>query len=131
MTEQNDFDRKHETELVKEIGMFGIKTTITLCSGGFLVVLTFLGTLNESTLYSADIGQIVLSLRLLLVGIVCSVVTMLVSYLTAQGRLMNSGHTKLDSYPILFLVLQAGPLLIGFGFFVAGVWTALSAVSPL
>ncbi|MFP3383452.1 hypothetical protein [Tritonibacter sp. SIMBA_163] len=128
MDDQPGIDRKHEADLVKEIGMFSIKTMMTLCSGGFIVILTFLSGISTASPVSVNVSQIKLALTCLLGGLVFCVITLFTSFIVSQARLGRDAPSKLDRSSWL-LVIQAGPLLLAFMFFVVGVFIALTGMT--
>ncbi|GLP87522.1 hypothetical protein [Tritonibacter mobilis] len=128
MDDQPGIDRKHEADLVKEIGMFSIKTMVTLCSGGFIVILTFLSGISTTSPVAVSVPQIKLALMSLLGGLVFCVITLFASFAISQARLGRDAPSKLDHSNWL-LVIQAGPLLLAFVFFVVGVFIALTGMT--
>jgi hypothetical protein len=121
VTKQVTIDRKHEQELVKDLGLFAIKTAITLCSGGFIVILTFLGSTLENSAVNVDIAQLKIALFFLLTGIVFSAIAVFVSYLIAQTRLGNGGLNSLDRKGgPWFIIVQSFPLITAFILFACG-----------
>ena len=126
MEQPSWFDKQHEQELVRDLGLFAVKTTITFCGGGFLAILTFWAKMSASDGIEIDVQRLRFSLLVLLAGILFSMLAVLVSFLNSQIRLGNEGASRLDrANAPWFLVVQMSPLIIAFALFLWGACLAI------
>ncbi len=77
-------------ELVRELGLSALRFLFTLNSGGFVVLLTFLGSFSETSRFRLPLWALQWAMTLMLCGVVLAFLIMVVSYFNAarnsQGR---------------------------------------------
>jgi hypothetical protein len=105
-SDQSQF-RKWELESAREVGITGIKTLLTVNSGGFVVLLAFIGNAQAQSQYFVPLFSIKAALTLFLVGIVLALSTLIVSYVgsaPSEGKIKNYLSSYLITYNV-FLTL--------------------------
>ena len=78
MTDHND--------VIKDVGIFGLKTLVTLNSGAVIVLLAFLGNIygKKGGSISIDVTNIKNSMFLFLFGICAALLSIFLTYMLAQ-----------------------------------------------
>ncbi|TCO72054.1 hypothetical protein [Rhodovulum euryhalinum] len=110
----------------RELGMFALKTLMTLNSGGFVVLLTFLGNSSAQTAFLVTLGAIKLAMLSFLAGIVLAFLVIALAYVVALTSNPYTGRTALaDWFVIPAYLIIAWLSLAAFSF---AVWTVLSGV---
>ncbi len=116
--------------VIKELGLLAFKTMITLNSGAFIVLLTFLGNADLSTeAFVVSIQRLKLALVFFLVGISATLLGILLSYVAAQ--LTASGSDAFRGSVRSFLFWMTTPAIISALSFVGGVCFAITAINPI
>lgn len=114
-------------EVVKEVGLFGLKTLLTLNAGASIVLLTFVGTTldAETTRLPINYDVIEWAMMFFLGGIAAALVSVTSTYILAQlsgiGRASQMSAWR-------FLAWMIIPAVLSFLLFATGVLTALCAV---
>lgn len=118
----------HVIELVKELGMFALKSLLTLNAGACLALLAFLANVLSADKSSAhiDLATLRMSLGWFLAGIGFVFLEIAISYLVAQ---LSSVGRALTQNLWCFLSLMILPPLLSFVAFACGAWQAMTAVS--
>ena len=115
-------------ELIKEIGLMAYKFLITLNSGAFIVLLTFIANVPENSRFSIALQSVTCALTMFLISIALTFFSMTVANISAQKKLLNrqlplgrsvTGH-------ILWLTI---PVILAFTAFVSGVMSAIDGIS--
>ncbi len=111
MTDQND--------VIKDVGIFGLKTLVTLNSGAVIVLLAFLGNIygKESGSINIDIANIKDSMCLFLFGICTALLSIAVTYLLAQLH-QEPWVKNMPRYCLISIMVV--PALFSFVFFLWG-----------
>ena len=123
---------KVQAEVIKDVGIFGLKTLVVLNSGAALAVLAFLGNLH-----SKDIGErfvflsdLKCSMILFLAGITFALLSGLSAYIIAQIEIYNSHKIKdRNGSFALFLLTLILPAILSFFLFVAGFCVVVFSVT--
>jgi hypothetical protein len=118
----------YHAEVVKDVGIFGLKTLVALNSGAAVVLLAFL-----SNIYGHSDPNMTLHLAPLrwatvffVVGIAGAMVSLTMTYILAQ--LGGMGHAKIgEMHPAHFLALMIVPAVASFLFFGGGCACAMIA----
>ncbi|GAA0284795.1 hypothetical protein [Rhodovulum strictum] len=113
-------------QVVREIGIFALKALITLNSGAFVVLLTFLGNATAQTAFSVPLSAIKFSMLCFLAGIISAFADIAVAYLVALTANPYTGKSALADW---FVVpAYVGLATISLAAFSFGVWTVLDGV---
>lgn len=109
----------NRAEVVKEVGIFGLKTLLTLNSGAALVLLTFVGNVYGKTETSIVINLFWLksAMGMFLAGIFFVMLSVMSTYLLAQ--LSPAGHSR------GFLSWMVAPAVLSFVSFALGFLCAI------
>ena len=114
-------------ELIKELGFMGYKFMITLNSGAFVVLLTFLGNSNASTVFSINLQNLKYAMFAFLGAIIGTFLSMTIAYVSAQfgliGKTLFLGRVMIGH---LFWMLF--PLTVAFCLFVIGGYLAVAGI---
>ncbi len=114
-------------QVVREIGILALKTLITLNSGAFVVLLTFIGNTAAQSKFVVPLGNLKLAMFFFLAGIATSFVVIAYTYVVSQAATPYPDPDKRTDgwYIPIAVVLTA----IGFICFLIGVVTVISGVS--
>lgn len=125
----SDDCHKQQTEgLIKDLGMFAIKSMLTLNAGAIVVILTFLANISANEILAFDIERIKCSIYSFMLGLCFVALAVGVTYTSAQRSITeNAKYRGLT----LFLFIQMSAPILSFGAFLAGVGTAVTGVSQL
>ena len=119
---------KVKMEVIKEIGFMGYRFLITLNSGAFIVLLTFLGNIDDSNAFVMDLRKLKLAMLCFLAAIVGTFVSMAIAYLSAQldliGKSLPGGRN-----PAWFVFWLLAPIAVSFLFFCLGALNAICGIS--
>jgi hypothetical protein len=121
-------DNAH-SDVVREVGIFGLKALITLNSGGSLVVLSFLGSVigAEENILSVNVPAFKWSIGVFLAGIFFAMVSVISTYVLAQ--MSAARHPRLATMGFAFhLSWMVVPAMLSFFAFAVGVILALQGV---
>ena len=120
--------QKIQMEIIKEIGFMGYRFLITLNSGAFIVLLTFLGNIDGSTAFSMDLIRLKYAMSFFLTAIGGTFISMMIAYISAQrgllGKAMPGGSGEIGHISWLLL-----PVIISFVCFCIGSFFAVSGIS--
>lgn len=110
---------KARIEVIREIGFMGYKFLITLNSGAFVVLLTFVGTVQETDYFALDLSKLKVAMSLFLAAIAMTFVSMAIAYISAQFSLLGKSlpRVKNDVSHMAWLLL---PVLVSFLLFLVG-----------
>lgn len=119
---------RSDTDLVRELGILAIKTLITLNSGAFVVLLTFIGNTAAQSQFSIPLGVLKIAMGLFLGGITFSFFAIAHSYVLAQttDRMLGSTNWFERRYVESSIMLAA----ISFLCFLAAVGAVIWGVAP-
>ena len=113
--------------VVRELGILALKTLITLNSGAFVVLLTFIGNTAAQSKYLVPLWNIRLAMFLFLIGITLSFIVIAYTYVASQ---------KTSPYPRQpqkthgwFLPIAVIITAFGVFCFIGGVFAVISGVS--
>lgn len=107
------------TDIVKDVGIFGLKTLVTLNSGAVIVLLAFLGNTycNKADSISIDITSIKCSMFVFLGGICAAFLSIVLTYVLAQSHEEPWVENMPSHY---FLSIMMVPAFLSFAFFLWG-----------
>ncbi|MBO9429871.1 hypothetical protein [Sulfitobacter sp. R18_1] len=113
-------------DATREIGAMALKFLITLNSGAFVVLLTFIGNSAAQSQFEIPLSSLRLGMYLFLAGISLSFVTIAYSYFASQQISPYPSPTKTgDRYFVPIVLLVAGCAFLAF---VVGVVTIVANV---
>jgi hypothetical protein len=112
-----------QAEVVKEVGLFGLKSLITLNSGAIIVALTFIANLSGegSGAIEVDVEGFKTAMGFYLGGVVGALGSVLMTYILAQGRFSGSQW---------FLHMMLVPAVLSGFMFLVGSGVAIASVAP-
>lgn len=112
-------------EVVKEVGIFGLKTLIAMNAGAIVVMLGFTGSFvnGENSNVSLDFYMIRFALVAFLIGIAMALCATLATYVLAQMSASESPIFDLSFFG--FLAWMIVPSALSFVFFVFGAFLAI------
>ena len=113
-------------QVVREIGIIALRTLITLNSGAFVVLLTFIGNTAAQSKFTVPLASLKLSMYLFLVGLGLSFVAIAYTYVVStQASPYPKEPKRTDGWfiPIVFIVTAAS-----FISFLLGVISVISGV---
>ena len=119
---------KVRIEVIKEIGLLGYKFLITLNSGAFIVLLTFLGNIQGSNAFAMDLTSLKVAMWFFLAAIAGTFISMTIAYLSAQASLQGvalPGGKGAKGHMAWLLV----PVMVSFVFFCLGGYFAIGGIS--
>ena len=108
-----------QSDVIKDVGIFGLKALVTLNSGAVIVLLAFLGNTygKEGSSINIDIANIKVSMFLFLFGISTAFLSIVVTYLLAQLH-QEPWVKNMSRYCLISIMVV--PALLSFVFFVLG-----------
>jgi ABC-type thiamin/hydroxymethylpyrimidine transport system permease subunit len=113
--------------VVKELGLFALKTLIALNSGAFVVLLTFLGNTAAQSRYAVPLFHLKVGMCLFLAGIAVTFIVIAYTYLAA-GKVSPYPVAKKRTdgwHPVVAVILTA----LAFVCFLLGVLTVIDGVT--
>ncbi|WP_179378221.1 hypothetical protein [Jannaschia marina] len=118
-------------EVIKESGLFALKTLITLNGGGIIAVFAFLGSaLREGTFEKlVSLSDIKWATGLFVLGIVAAIASLATTYILAQLQ-FTVPRTLERIGSVGFIGAMVFPAALSIVFFTCGAFTAINAVSP-
>jgi hypothetical protein len=120
--------QKQLIEIVKELGFMSYRFMITLNSGAFIVLLTFLGNSSASTAFSINLQAMKCAMLSFLGAIVGTFISIALTYISSQlhvvGRSLPFGKGHCGH--LIWMVL---PMAVSFGLFLAGGISAISGIT--
>lgn len=122
-----DYDTHANT--VREVGLFSLKTLVTLNSGASIVLLAFLGSAysNDTIELHPDIALLKCAMWMFFLGITSALASAAITYILAQRAVYNGGSIKKLSFN-LFMSLMILPAVLSFVFFCVGFALAIEAI---
>ncbi|MCO8145745.1 hypothetical protein NHN26_10950 [Rhodovulum tesquicola] len=120
--------RQANIEVIREIGFFAYRTLITLNSGAFIVILTFVANAKENSEFELDSFWLKSAMWAFLAGITLTFLSATVAYLQAQLNLLNKS-LPLGSGAAGHLVWLLTPVILAFLAFVIGGVFAISGIT--
>ncbi|WP_299866998.1 hypothetical protein [uncultured Roseobacter sp.] len=115
-------------DLVKELGLMAYRFLITLNSGAFIVLLTFIGNISENPRFSIELESLKVAMYSFLSSIVLTFVSMTVAYISTQYHLVGKNLPGASS-TIGHVVWLTLPVAGAFVAFVFGVYSAMQGIS--
>ena len=112
--------------VIKDVGIFGLKTLVALNSGAVIVLLAFLGNIsgNKTGSIDIDIGSIKTSMILFFVGICFSLISIVTTYILSQYH----DNSRIENMkPFCFISIMLVPALLSFVFFSLGFIRAIQS----
>jgi uncharacterized membrane protein len=116
-------------DLVKELGLMGYRYLITLNSGAFIVLLTFIGNVNSNAAFVLNLDHLKYAMWSFLIAICLTFFSMSIAYLSAQSNLLGRSLPGASS-PFGHILWLLMPVVASFLAFVAGCAFAISGVDP-
>jgi hypothetical protein len=119
----------HHTEVIKEVGIFGLKTLLTLNSGASIVLLAFVGNIygQDSPTLALDLARLKCAMGLFLAGITSAMLSVTFTYILSQ--LNEAGNPRIGRMSVAgFLAWMIVPAVVSFLFFGAGFLMAICAL---
>ncbi|WP_417808474.1 hypothetical protein [Thioclava sp.] len=131
--QKEDFDQQVRLEyyrsgvqVTREIGVMALRTLITLNSGAFVVLLTFIGNTAAQSQFSVPLENLKYAMFAFLVGISLSFVAIAYTYAVSQSASpYPKESSNLDG---LYLYVVLGISTLSFVAFVTGVGTVVAGV---
>ena len=118
---------RSNVQIVRELGLLAVKTLITLNSGAFVVLLTFVGNAAAQSAFVVPIEPLKLAMFCFLAGIISAFFVIAFAYV--NNMLMNPFDDSKgvgDGKAVLVYLLLSGFSLVAFTF---GVYSVVSAVN--
>ncbi|QEE34758.1 hypothetical protein FTO60_02940 [Octadecabacter sp. SW4] len=115
-------------ELTRDLGLFAIKTLMTLNSGAFIVLLTFIGNTAAESQFVVSLDELKNSLLLFLLGLGLTALSIAVTYVHSQ-KASPYPNFENDISDKKFLLLMMGFPTLAFLAFVAGVILLISGLT--
>ena len=120
--------QKFQMEVIKEIGFMGYRFLITLNSGAFIVLLTFLGNIESSTAFAMNLYHLKAAMWFFLSAIAGTFISMTIAYISTQAMLLGRalpGATGVTGHVIWLL----SPVIFSFLCFCFGGYFAINGIS--
>jgi len=120
--------QEHNLSVYKDLGFFSLKALLTLNAGAIIVVLSFLGSVFESsrTDLSLALPLIRSSVVAFLLGLVFCFLSVVTNTIIAFISTADENQNTVDNATLAFYLLA--PAIASFGFFTAGVLVAIEAI---
>ena len=113
-------------QVTKEVGVLALKTLITLNSGAFVVLLTFIGNTAAQSKFVVPLSNLKSAMFLFLGGIALSFIVIAYTYVMSQAATpYDAPQKKTDGWFVLIAVSLTG---LGFLSFVCGVLAVIVGV---
>ncbi len=119
----------HHTEVIKEVGIFGLKTLLTLNSGASIVLLAFVGNIygQESPTLALDLARLKCAMGWFLAGITSAMLSVLFTYNLSQR--IGAGDPRISRMSeVGFRARMIAPAVVSFLCFGAGFLMAIFAL---
>ncbi|MGC1260769.1 MAG: hypothetical protein WA873_08905 [Jannaschia helgolandensis] len=110
---------KNNVQIARELSVFALKALMTLNSGAFVVLLTFIGNAANQSAFSISTQYLKTSMILFLVGIGMTFLTVAIAYINAM--LFDHNDPKKGMDDKIAIPVYALLTAIGFGSFAWGV----------
>lgn len=121
--------QKANIDVIKEIGFFGYRSLITLNSGAFVVILTFVANASENGEFELDSFWLKLSMCAFLLGLTLTFISAAIAYVQAQLNLSGLALPMGSSVRgHMFWLLT--PVIFAFLAFMIGGACAISGIVP-
>jgi hypothetical protein len=121
------FDAETATaEMIKEVGLYGLKTLLTINAGAIIVLLSFVGSIDDSTKVIFDIFRLKLSMYFFLAGLTMIIFAIAIIYVNAQNTFVNRKAAGTFRWHLIKMIGLSSLSLI---LFILGVYTAVSGIS--
>ena len=102
-------------QVTREIGVLALKTLITLNSGAFVVLLTFIGNTAAQSKFVVPMPNLKWAMGMFLAGIVLSFSVMAYTYVVSQSSTpYNKAETKTDGWYVKIAVSLTAFGLVSF-----------------
>ncbi len=133
MKEHPELDReitlewyRSNVQVTRELGIFALKTIVTLNSGAFVVLLTFLGNAAAQTKFEVPLSNLRVALYCFLAGISVAFLVVAYTYVISQNATPYRTATKrTDGW---FVPIATSLTGLAFLAFLAGVTIAVTGV---
>lgn len=123
-------DHQQRMMLIETLGIFALKTLLTLNSGATIVLLALLGNLQGGKgSISVDLTQLQQSMMLFFFGISFVLVAVAITYVIAQLQVARGEDAAGVLSPFWHMVAMLLPAIISFLFFAWGFHSATYAFS--
>lgn len=121
----NEYDPK-VIEIVKDLGVFILKTLVTINSGGAVVMLTFVGNARQHNIFPVDIEHIRISMLSFCAGVFFSMCLAFIAYVrNVRIVIKKSDATNAHTYLVVYVLMA----LISLACFCYGVISISFSVS--
>jgi hypothetical protein len=121
----------HHAEVIKDVGIFGLKTLIALNSKSIVVILNFLtNVIQINGDFKVDYSILRVSSLSFALGIIFSLASVLATYLIAKNNYAHSLGIaeKSSARPLLLMIL---PAVVSFVSFAVGLGLSVYAIGAL
>jgi len=121
-------NQKLQLELVRDLGLMAFKFLLTLNTGAFIVLLTFIGNVTKNTMFQVEIADMQYAMYAFLASLVSLILAIFVTYLSAQLNLLGKS-LPLSKNGMLHIAWMVIPTFASFSIFCYGAVTAISSFS--
>lgn len=118
---------KIRLELIKELGLMAYKFLITLNSGAFIVLLTFIGNISDDPRFTMNLGNLKYAMYAFLGAISLTFLSMTIAYLSAQLKLVGKS-LPFSEKAFGHIVWLTVPVILAFCAFVMGATMAIQGI---
>lgn len=102
-------------QATREVGIIALRTIITLNSGAFVVLLTFIGNTAAQSKFSVPLGALKCAMFSFLAGITLAFISIAYTYAASQAvSPYPKPPKKFDGWFVYFVTVIAGLALIAF-----------------
>ncbi len=114
-----------QANIVRELGLFALRTLVTLNSGAFVVVLTFLGNSHVQVNFTISLNGLRISLILFLTSLAICLLLVVTNYVNAARQSQKNPLKRLSEN---IVTLNAIGTLCSTAVFLSGVLTLVLGV---
>lgn len=115
-------------QLIQSLGLYSIKTLVTLNSGSIVVMLTFLGNAAAQTRFTLDLSSIKIAMYFFLAGISAAAIVVGLAYVDSFRMTPYDLNKGMDDRKAL--AAYVGFSVLSFFAFVLGVLSVIFGVQP-
>lgn len=131
--DQEDFDRtvrleycKAGIQSVREVGLIVLQTLVTLNSGAFVVLLTFIGNAAAQSKFMVPLHDLQIAMSLFLFGLLCTFLVLAYTYIVSQSVSPYVGEPR--STDGWYVPISVSVSAVSFLSFLGGVATVVRGV---